>query len=133
MNRSFRPSFGKSSCGRSQVLKQSLLCLSKFDRIHESECHACEEILDPAILHLCNCSTWSCSFLLSPRFAVFHAAGISCCLYCDMVWVDDVGNDERKQKRHMVDQHQYRSCEQEVFFTKDALRSHLVDDHHAQT
>lgn len=135
--RSLTQQFSKLSFGLTEASRNADTS-SSADTTHASSlCPNCEEPFDGA--NCTSCPVWSCSFLLSPKFAVYEyvPGNKSHCLYCDhrSIWpyeskgpysaVDEVN--------HLVCVHGYRSCDQPVFFSESAFFRHLLHEHYVKS
>jgi hypothetical protein len=82
------------------------------------------------------CTMWSCSFLPSMQYAI-HPIGsrrkveVVCCYCNDALPHEAEGKvNSTLLKDHLV-QHNFRSCNQRLYFTGQSFRQHLQDNHRA--
>ncbi|CAO2656759.1 Nn.00g055620.m01.CDS01 [Neocucurbitaria sp. VM-36] len=107
---------------------------SKPDAPHK--CAYCErtyESLDIAQQFHPVCSMWSCSFIPGIQYTIYPASSQSevaaVCCYCNDTLVHGDGKVKGAiLKDHLV-QHNFRKCNQRLYFSGQRFRQHLQDSH----
>src|SRR5689334_14139729 len=79
------------------------------------------------------CSMWSCSFLPGIQYTIYpagsHSAVEAVCCYCNDTLVRGDGKVKGLVLKDHVVQHNFRSCNQRLYFSGQRYRQHLQDSH----
>ncbi|KAF2705162.1 hypothetical protein K504DRAFT_96230 [Pleomassaria siparia CBS 279.74] len=79
------------------------------------------------------CTMWSCSFLPGMQYTIYPA-GSRCkleavCCFCNETLVKGDGKVKGSMLKEHINQHNFRNCNQRLYFSGQRFRQHLQDNH----
>ncbi|KAF2787647.1 hypothetical protein K505DRAFT_329528 [Melanomma pulvis-pyrius CBS 109.77] len=76
---------------------------------------------------------WSCSFLPGMQYTIYPAGSRSnleaVCCYCNETLVKGDGKVKGSMLKEHITQHNFRNCNQRLYFSAQRFRQHLQDNH----
>jgi hypothetical protein len=79
------------------------------------------------------CTMWSCSFLPGMQYTIYpvgsreHLKAVCC--YCNDTLVHGAGKVKGSILKEHINQHNFRKCNQRLYFSAQRFRQHLQDNH----
>ncbi|KAF2468077.1 uncharacterized protein BDR25DRAFT_344393 [Lindgomyces ingoldianus] len=79
------------------------------------------------------CTMWSCSFLPGMQYTIYPAGSRenieAVCCYCNETLVKGAGRVKGSVLKEHISQHNFRNCNQRLYFSGQRFRQHLQDSH----
>lgn len=79
------------------------------------------------------CRMWSCSFLPGMQYTIYPAGEKdnlqAVCCYCNDALVQGTGKVKGSVLKDHINQHNFRNCNQRLYFSGQRFRQHLQDTH----
>ncbi|KAF2281221.1 uncharacterized protein EI97DRAFT_23366 [Westerdykella ornata] len=79
------------------------------------------------------CTMWSCSFLPGMQYTIYPAGSKdnmrAVCCYCNDNLVEGAGKVKSAVLKEHINQHNFRKCNQRLYFSGQRFRQHLQDSH----
>ncbi|KAF2730045.1 hypothetical protein EJ04DRAFT_54742 [Polyplosphaeria fusca] len=79
------------------------------------------------------CTMWSCSFLPGMQYSIYPSGTRTnleaLCCYCNVTLVKGAGKVKGSVLKEHINQHNFRNCNQRLYFSAQRFRQHLQDSH----